>query len=510
MERVYGIAVPQGLYPWALVVAFGLAVTGVPLSGLAVVFGEEYGWRGFLQDELSQLGRWRGALVVGLVWGLWHFSVILSGVHTYPPTLLGLGLGLVFFVLWDFVQSYAVLKAKSIWVAAFLHGVVNSVYAFMLSYVVRPDDRVLSFGLGVYGLACLALVVLFVLRDPIWRTGSSEKQEGDGKTWIDFLILSPLTLSPLGVILGPAQANLRFGEPEVRWRKDRPMWKQYLFPESIEQALELLAQHIGQARIIAGGTDLVLQSQRGKCTSTVMVDITRIPGLDFLEEREGWIYVGPQVTHDQVARSPLIQERAGLLARACGEVGGPQLRHVATLVGNVINAMPAADGAVALFALEAEVEVTDQIGGRWTPIADLYGGVGYCRMNPCFQIVTGIRFRPLPAGAGWSFQRLTQRSANVLPILNCAVVVQPAQEQIAEARIAIGPVYVTPFRAREAEDHLRGMPPSEALIEQAAQAAQEAANPRDSLLRGSREYRRAMVEVLVRRGLHEAVARAGE
>ena len=79
VERVYGIAVPEGLYPLALVVAFGLAVTGVPLSGLAMVFGEEYGWRGFLQDELVKLGKRRGVLVVGLVWGLWHFPVILSG-----------------------------------------------------------------------------------------------------------------------------------------------------------------------------------------------------------------------------------------------------------------------------------------------------------------------------------------------------------------------------------------------------------------------------------------------
>ena len=173
VERVYGIAVPAGLYPLALVVAFGLAVTGIPLSGLAAVFGEEYGWRGFLQDELVKLGKRRDVVMVGLVWGLWHFPVILSGVHTYPSTLLGLGLGLVFFVLWGFVQSYAVLKAKSIWVAAFLHGVVNSIYAFMLEYVIRPDDKVLSFGLGVYGLICLAVVVLFILRDSIWRAEPS-------------------------------------------------------------------------------------------------------------------------------------------------------------------------------------------------------------------------------------------------------------------------------------------------------------------------------------------------
>jgi membrane protease YdiL (CAAX protease family) len=174
-ERVYGIALPDELHPLALIVAFGLAVTGVPLSGLAAVFGEEYGWRGLLQDELVKLGKRRGVSLVGLVWGLWHFPVILSGVHTYPSTILGLGLGLAFFFLWGFVQSYALLKARSIWVPAFLHGLVNSVYAFMLEYVVRPDSNVFSFGLGVYGLACLAVVVLFVLRDPTWCAGARER-----------------------------------------------------------------------------------------------------------------------------------------------------------------------------------------------------------------------------------------------------------------------------------------------------------------------------------------------
>lgn len=173
-QQVYGVPVPDGIYPLALPLAFALAVTGIPLSGLAVTFGEEYGWRGFLQDELSKLGRRPGALLVGLVWGVWHMPVILSGAHTYPATALGIGLGLVFFVLWGFVQSYAVLKTGSIWVAAFLHGLVNSVYAFSVQYAVRPDDMVFSFGLGICGLACLAVVVMFILRDSVWGAASSD------------------------------------------------------------------------------------------------------------------------------------------------------------------------------------------------------------------------------------------------------------------------------------------------------------------------------------------------
>jgi len=172
-ERVYGIAVPQGLYPIALIIAFGLAVTGIPLSGLAAVFGEEYGWRGFLQDELAPLGGRRGAMLVGIVWGVWHLPVILSGVHTYPPTFLGAALGLLFFVLWGFVQSYAMLWTGSIWAAAFLHGLVDSLYAFTLRYLAYPESKVLSFGLGVYGLACLGVVVSLLLRHSIWDESSA-------------------------------------------------------------------------------------------------------------------------------------------------------------------------------------------------------------------------------------------------------------------------------------------------------------------------------------------------
>jgi membrane protease YdiL (CAAX protease family) len=169
-ESIEGIPVPGFLYPLALVGFFALAVIGSPLGGLAATFGEEYGWRGFLQRELSALGLRKGSLLVGLVWGTWHIPIILSGAHTYPPSVPGFLCAYLFFGLWGFVQSYAVLKTGSIWTAAFLHGVVNNVYAFTLNYLVRPDDKLISFGLGIYGLACMAAIVFFILRDPIWNT----------------------------------------------------------------------------------------------------------------------------------------------------------------------------------------------------------------------------------------------------------------------------------------------------------------------------------------------------
>jgi len=286
------------------------------------------------------------------------------------------------------------------------------------------------------------------------------------------------------------------------------MWDEYLFPGSVEEALEMLEAHGGEARIIAGGTDLVLQSQRGGCPAKVMVDITRIPGLDHIEERDGLIYIGAQVTHGQVAASPLIRSQGGGLAEACGSVGGAQIRNVGTLVGNVVNALPAADGAIALFALDAEAEVAERGGRRWTPIATLYAGVGLCTLDPCAAMITQLRFRALGKGEAGAFERLAKRRALVLPILNAAATVRLDGDRVEKVRIAIGPVAPTPFVAAEAAETLVGQTPDEERIARAAQLAAQAAQPRDSLLRGSAEYRKAVVEVLVRRALWRAVEAA--
>lgn len=168
-ETLYGIVVPGRLYVPSLVLAFGFfAVIAMPLGALAITFGEEYGWRGFLQDELAGIGLRRSALLIGLIWGTWHIPILLSGVHTYPPTAAGFATSLVFFSLWGVVQTYVVLKSGGIWAAAFLHGLVNSVYGFMRVYFVKPDDKIMSFGLGVFGVASLLLVVVAIWQDPVW------------------------------------------------------------------------------------------------------------------------------------------------------------------------------------------------------------------------------------------------------------------------------------------------------------------------------------------------------
>ncbi len=285
------------------------------------------------------------------------------------------------------------------------------------------------------------------------------------------------------------------------------MWDAYLVPVSVEDALQMLSSRAGQARIIAGGTDLVLQSKRGQCSDRVVVDITRMPGWGFIEERDGWVHIGCQVTHCQVARSPLIRNKAYLLGEACASVGGPQIRRVATLVGNVTNGLPAADGAIALAALGAEAEIATLEGRVWRPIIDLYAGVGKCNVDAHCAIVTQLRFPALQAREAGAFARLARRRALTLPTLNAAAVVGLEDGRIARARIALGPVSTTPFLASQAADFLVGRSGSREDLDEAARLAAVEAKPRASLLRGGAEYRRAMVAVLVRRTLAQSLER---
>jgi membrane protease YdiL (CAAX protease family) len=169
-DSIYGLPIPSFFYIPSLIILFITVTTiGIPLSGLAGVFGEEYGWRGFLLSELIKMGKIKAVLLVGLIWGIWHFPVIFRGAHSYPASAIGLLLAVIFFVLWGVIQGYAILKTGSIWIAAFMHGVVNSVYNFSLNYLVASDNNILSFNLGIYGLICLGIIVFFIFLDKVWK-----------------------------------------------------------------------------------------------------------------------------------------------------------------------------------------------------------------------------------------------------------------------------------------------------------------------------------------------------
>lgn len=288
------------------------------------------------------------------------------------------------------------------------------------------------------------------------------------------------------------------------------MWQSYEMPTSVEEALETLARFNGRAQIIAGGTDLIIELQEGKHTVECLVDITRIPGLNQIEQLDDWIFIGPNVTFRQIKDSSLLQEQARVLAEAAATVGALQIQTVATLAGNVASALPAADGCVALLALDAEVQITSAVGQNWHPVGDLFLGPGKSSVDPTCQMITSIRF-PSPQGKhGSAWERIGRRRALVLPILNCAVSVRLDDDSnsITEARVGLGPVAPVPFRARETEAFLVGKPAIDETFVQAAQIASAEAKPRTSLLRASKEYRTRVLQVLVRQGLTRAVEQA--
>ncbi|AFM27952.1 FAD binding domain-containing protein [Desulfomonile tiedjei] len=297
---------------------------------------------------------------------------------------------------------------------------------------------------------------------------------------------------------------------ELHWRRDISL-KDYLVPETLSQALQMLREYKGRARIIAGGTDVIVALRRCDYTVDALVDIGRIPGLGLIEQQGDTIVLGALVTHAQTESSPPIREKAGLLATASGAVGSPQIRTVATVAGNLVSGQPAADASIPLLALDARVTVVSADGERTIPLSDFFLDVGKTVVDPTREILTRIEFKALGSNRGGCSLRLSKRKALSLPMLVCSVVVtvDDAKKTITEAAIALGPVAPTPFRSRLVEDVVKGKPATLETLQEAAESAYAYCSPRDSLLRGSCDYRQEMVKVLVKRGLRRALEDAG-
>lgn len=285
---------------------------------------------------------------------------------------------------------------------------------------------------------------------------------------------------------------------------------EYSAPANLDEALDLLASHPGRARILAGGTDLLLDLRSGKKQAQALVDITRIPDLNRIWNENGLVEIGAAVTFAAIRENEYFKNRLPMLTEAAGSVGARGIQTTATWVGNLVQAMPAGDGAIVALALEAEAQVVEIGKSEWWPVSRLFAGPGKSAINSTRQIVTHLRFK-IPATAwGAAWQRLGRRSALTLPTINCAVKVEIENGRIRQAVIALGPVAATPFRAREAESFLVGKLPVEKNLAEAGAIARDESNPRDNPLRASREYRLAILPVMVRRALNTAVKSALE
>jgi aerobic carbon-monoxide dehydrogenase medium subunit len=297
-------------------------------------------------------------------------------------------------------------------------------------------------------------------------------------------------------------------ESGLVWPK-RLHWEKYFRPQNIPEALKILEEFQGQARLLAGGTDLILQIRNRETEPKVLVDITRIPGLNEIKFEDGFIRIGALVTHSQVARSRLLMEKAFALSEGASQLGSPQIRNLGTVAGNIVSGQPGADTTIPLLALDAKVKVRNQAGERTVPLTKFFLDTGKTVVDSTREVVTEIFFSPLAEDEASVSLRLARRKALALPILTVSVVVSAdmKQKKFGHVRIALGPVASTPFRATEAERILFSASIADGVLKEAARKAAQEANPRSSLLRGSGEYRREMVANLVERGIRRALER---
>ncbi len=288
-----------------------------------------------------------------------------------------------------------------------------------------------------------------------------------------------------------------------------PLWKDYHLPLSVEEAVGVLARYDGKARVVGGGTDLILDLQQGnEHPVDALVDVTHIVGLNEIFEEDGTITVGAGVTHNQIVESALLQQKATALVEASYVVGGPQVRNVATLGGNVAHALPAADGTTALNALGAEVEVASFSGRRWIPFTSLFQGPGKSAIDSTREVLTALRFRVTGNHEASAFSRIMRPQGVALPIMNFAARLRVIADRIEEVTLAVAPVAPTPFRCKQTEAFLTGKPATSDLIDGAVAVLLSECRPRTSPHRATAEYRKEVLPVLLRRTLGMALERA--
>lgn len=279
------------------------------------------------------------------------------------------------------------------------------------------------------------------------------------------------------------------------------MWHEYFNVATTEQAIRLLGEQGERARIVAGGTDLILELERGvRRDIHTLIDITRVPDLDLITlDEDGVIHLGPMVTHNHCAGSKLIRERAFPLARASWEVGAPQIRNRSTVAGNLITASPANDTITPLMALDAWVVLASSRGERKVRLQDFYTGVRKTVMQPD-ELLVDIAFPAMKATQRGTFIKLALRRAQAISVINVALVLDFDSGTVASASITLGAVSPTIIHAEQAEKYLVAKELAEEIITEAARLAMDASRPIDDI-RGSAAYRREMVRVCTARGL---------
>jgi len=286
------------------------------------------------------------------------------------------------------------------------------------------------------------------------------------------------------------------------------LWQQYIRPTSVTEAVSALTSAPGPALPLAGGTDILLDLQQGRHSPVhTIVDLTEIPEMKLLELRDDRLFIGAGVPLSRIARDPLVASHAQALVKACDLVGGPQVRNVATLGGNVAHALPAADGTIGLMCLDAQTEVAGSSGNRRVPMPELFLGPGKSALGSG-EIIVGFYVDQAKQGQASCFKRIMRPQGVALPIINNSVWLDREGDVIKQIRIAVGPGGAVPFRARKAEAFLAGKPYSDEIFKAALEILVEEVKFRTSKMRASSEYRYHLVVTLLKDTLETAWERA--
>lgn len=278
----------------------------------------------------------------------------------------------------------------------------------------------------------------------------------------------------------------------------------------VEAAIRALAEDPA-AVVISGGSDVLLGIREGKMAGCTLVSIHNIPGLKGISlEPDGTILIRPATSLTQIASHAIIQQHIPMLGAIVAEVGGSQIRNLATIGGNLCNGVTSADSAPSLMALNAILELTGEKGVRQVPITAFYTGPGKT-VRQHDEIMTAIRISPADyVGCFGQAIKYGKREAMEIATLGCAVSVRlaPDKKHLEDLRLAYGVAAPTPIRCFKTEAAVQGLPLSAELIEKVGQGALSEVNPRTSW-RASREFRLQLIEELAKRALKQAIQAAG-
>lgn len=281
------------------------------------------------------------------------------------------------------------------------------------------------------------------------------------------------------------------------------MWKNYICTASIDETLALLSENKGKAKLISGGTDLVLELERGLYPQNeLLIDVSRIAGLDEISlDTAGVVHLGAMVTHSHVVGSRVVQEATPLLVQACLSVGSPQIRNRGTLVGNVVTGSPANDTISPLIALDASLKLQSRAGTRLVRLAEFYTGVRKTVLQPD-EMVVEIFFKRLEKNQKSLFKKYALRKAQAISLVNASILLTLKGEVVEQAAITLGSVTPTIIHARNAESALIGKKLDEKTALEAAECVKLDISP-ISDIRSSSDYRKKIAALLIKRGLEE-------